>query len=110
MVAPEPSEEFKSMCRNVNASQSQCENHAWHCAVCGKGLRDDSEGEQVQSIYTFDEIQNVLYPETDHYKCKERYTLSVNVLPLQCQDWTRKQTYLDFLLKRRKEVDRNSCF
>ncbi len=108
--APEPSEEFKLIENDLKKCICQCENHDYHCAVCGKGILNESEGVEVNMIYTYNEIQNVTYPEVDHHKCNDCYKESKKMLPTHSYDWNRKQEYFDFLLLRRKDANRNSCF
>jgi hypothetical protein len=102
--------EFKLLKDEMYCRKSQCEIHQEHCSVCGKGIYKESEGSQYMTCYDYLESQNIYYPEVDHYKCNECDAAAIGILPSNETDWSRKQSYLDFLLQQRKNTDTNDCF
>jgi hypothetical protein len=108
VLKPKKTAGFKTQAKKIYDSHSSCENHDFHCAVCGVGIPNGS-GEEIKTVYTWYEAQDVMYQEIDHYKCYRCIKESKTILPHNSIDWHRKQSYLDFLYQRRTKTDMSEC-
>jgi hypothetical protein len=106
---PIKSDVFKLQRQEVREIIYHCVHHEDHCGVCGVGICNALDGDQVKTAYTWEGSQNVLYPEIDHYKCNQCINDSKGVLPHNSQDWSRKQSYLDYLFHKRAAADTSGC-
>lgn len=104
---PQKSQLFKEQRKLIRETHGSCSVHDWHCAVCGDGMANGC-GTEVKTVYTWTESQNVACAETDHYQCS-KCDKEGNVLPNNMCDWSRKQTYLDYLYAQRSGFDPQQC-
>lgn len=66
-----------------------CITHEDHCSLCGFGGSLNKNLDPVYCKYTFEQLQDLLHPEIDHYRCESCYKL-LNIIPRNSSDWIKE--------------------
>jgi hypothetical protein len=64
---------------------SACCVHDEHCSVCGTGLNEETVN-HVECKYTPEQLQNLMGPEIEHFRCDACYLL-LPIIPRSSSRW-----------------------